>query len=239
MDLNKYGIIAEAETTECTVEVYINGIPVGLCGLGARNRISMPVHEYLVDGKNELAVLVNPGDTPATSQDFSKLEKPAWGAQPPPDPSLNAFLGVDQKQEEEEREEERRRSPLWRPPRPGEPREWTRADINSDVDGIPATPTMRFTAKLSRYPVGAMAGDPKGVPLSNLRWVARDNFAALREQKQPFPFWMRKEAFLGPMFGRTHWEDADKLGLDDKTRAEAKEFVIKVSDMIEKGDAET
>ncbi len=238
MDLNKYGLIVEAETTECAVEVYLNGVPVGLCGIGARNRISLPVHEYLVDGKNELGVLVNPGDTPATSQDFSKSDKPASGAQPPPDPSLNAFLGVEEKEEEEEREEERRRSPLWRPPKPGEPREWTRADINHDVDGIPASPTMRFTVKMSRYPVGTMAGDSKGVALATLKWSARDNFSSLREQKQPFPFWQRKEAFLGPMFGRMHWEDAQKLKLDEKTHNEAKDFAIKVRDMIEKGDAE-
>src|SRR3982751_3579289 len=101
MDLKNFGIALEAETTDCTIEIYVNDIPVGLCGLGGSRKLSRPIHEYLLDGENELAVLVNPGDTPASVRQFSRQSRPAFGAQPPPDPAMDAF-------NETRREEERK-----------------------------------------------------------------------------------------------------------------------------------
>ncbi len=52
MDLKNFGIALEAETTDCTIEIYLNDIPVGLCGIGGSRALSRPIHEYLLDGEN-------------------------------------------------------------------------------------------------------------------------------------------------------------------------------------------
>ena len=51
LDVKQDGIIIEAEVQSCVVEIYLNGIPVGLCGLGPTRKLTRPVHEYLIDGE--------------------------------------------------------------------------------------------------------------------------------------------------------------------------------------------
>jgi hypothetical protein len=87
-----HGIILEAKTRRTVIEIFLNGFPVGLCGQGVSRGFSRPVNEYLVDGENELAILVNPGDSPAEALRPSTRPLPAWGAQPPPDPRTEEFV---------------------------------------------------------------------------------------------------------------------------------------------------
>lgn len=98
LDPKQHGIIIEAETRKCTVEIYLNKIPVGLCGIGTSRKLTRPVHEFLIDGENELAVLINPGDNPSTAQQPSDGPRPAETAQPPSTPLLDSYMG---KEEEE------------------------------------------------------------------------------------------------------------------------------------------
>lgn len=106
MDLKTHGIVLEAETTDCVIEIYLNDIPVGLCGIGGSKSLSRPIHEYLLDGENEIGVIVNPGDTPAKAMQFSRLSMPAYNAQPPPDPAMDAFIEARRKEEREARQAE-------------------------------------------------------------------------------------------------------------------------------------
>ena len=104
MDVKNYGIVLEAETTDCTIEIYLNDIPVGLCGIGGSRALSRPIHEYLLDGENEIGVIVNPGDTPAKAMQFSRLSMPAHDAQPPPDAAMDAYIEARRKEEREQRQ---------------------------------------------------------------------------------------------------------------------------------------
>ena len=104
MDVKNYGIVLEAETTDCTIEIYLNDIPVGLCGIGGSRSLSRPIHEYLLDGENEIGVIVNPGDTPAKAMQFSRLSMPAHDAQPPRDAAMDAFIEARRKEEREARQ---------------------------------------------------------------------------------------------------------------------------------------
>ena len=42
VDIKQHGIIVEAETRKCTVEIYLNDIPVGLCGVGGSRKLTRP-----------------------------------------------------------------------------------------------------------------------------------------------------------------------------------------------------
>lgn len=105
LDPKQYGIIIEAETRKCAIEIYLNDIPVGLCGVGGSRKLTLPVHEFLVDGENELAVLINPGDKPSAAQRPSEGPRPAEGAQPPSSPLLDSFLGEDEEEQSEAEKE--------------------------------------------------------------------------------------------------------------------------------------
>ena len=96
MNVATHGIVLEIKTRRTVVEVYVNGIPAGLCGQGVRDAFARPVHELLIDQVNELALLVNPGDTPATCEVPGVHAKPAWGAQPLPDPREDDFIKATQ-----------------------------------------------------------------------------------------------------------------------------------------------
>lgn len=233
MDPTKHGLAIEASVTDVVVELYLNGIPVGLCGVGMSRKIAIPVNEYMLDGKNELAMLINPGDSPAKALDASTEDRGAWGAQPPSTPLEDAFRSVDQPPP----------PPADAPPPPPPIKledvrsaaDWGDHHANRDVEGLVALPSHRATARLMKYPVGAMSGDGSGVPILSVDWNARDTFRAIREEKQPYPRWARAAADLGPMFGPAHWTTADKLTLDDATRAEVLALVEKIQDHIEKG----
>ena len=81
MNPQTHGMVVEAEVHNCTVELYINDIPAGLCGIGINQKTTIPINEYLIDGTNKLSVLINPGDTPETVLLPSKESKAAYGAQ--------------------------------------------------------------------------------------------------------------------------------------------------------------
>jgi hypothetical protein len=218
MDPTTHGMVVEAVVQDCAVELYVNDIPVGLCGIGASRRTAIPIHEFLIDGTNELAMLVNPGDSPQTATDYSRWDRPAFGAQPPPDPAMDAYLAAQA--EEEGRE-----------PVPPE-------SLNHDVRGLPAVPGANAAARIAIYEVGATAFDGTGVTLLELEWAADDDFEALQAAKQPFPLWVHGEADLGSMFGPQHWQQAERLRLDDRTHEEVVAFVLQVQQWVENGEAQ-
>ncbi len=219
MDPTTHGIVIEAEVRDCVIEVYINDIAIGLCGVGASTQLTAPVHEFLLDGANELALLVNPGDSPQTATDYSRWHSPAFGAQPPMDPLLDDFIA--------NRDAEDSRDTQAQTEQPAPP----------NRRGLEARRSAWARVQLSRYPAGAMSGSGAGQSLVDVNWRAADTFDFLRQEKQPFPRWVRKFADLGPMFGRFHWEDAVTLRLDEPTIESALEFVAHVRDLVELGIA--
>ena len=58
-------IHVEMEHKNCSAEVYINDIPLDKYDAGDQPFISIPAHEYLIDGINKLELVVNPGPTPS------------------------------------------------------------------------------------------------------------------------------------------------------------------------------
>ncbi|MFN7939405.1 MAG: hypothetical protein U0R19_39125 [Bryobacteraceae bacterium] len=59
-------VVLETAAEQCSAEIYLNRVPVALVG-GAWGKTLMgaAVPEHLIDGENELAILVNPGKTPS------------------------------------------------------------------------------------------------------------------------------------------------------------------------------
>jgi len=58
-------IHAEMRLSNCSAELYINDIPIKKSDTPF---ISIPVHEYLVDGENTVALVIEPGRTPAQAR---------------------------------------------------------------------------------------------------------------------------------------------------------------------------
>ena len=59
--------VLEAQVTGCSAELYVNDIPVTQVGVGQASSVALPVNHYLATGANTLALLVNPGPTPASA----------------------------------------------------------------------------------------------------------------------------------------------------------------------------
>lgn len=59
-------IALEAEAVGCSAEVYVNDIPQARLLPGVARRSDRPVSESMIDGTNDLAVIINPGPTPST-----------------------------------------------------------------------------------------------------------------------------------------------------------------------------
>ena len=72
-------IYVEVNKQNCQVELYLNGIPVARA-LSNQDFASVPAHGYLVDGKNEIEMVINPGPTPSQSR-TAKRELDSTGAQ--------------------------------------------------------------------------------------------------------------------------------------------------------------
>ncbi len=231
MDISRYGLVVEAETEDCTAEVVINGFPVGLAGLGLQPAFQCPIHEYLLDGENQLGLLINPGDSPANWRRATERPKSAWHAQPPETPLSRAFSGkgappgppADGSDPVE-------------PPKDEDP-DWGLEHVVWKVTGLAALPSMTAKAAIMRYPMDAVVGDGSGIPLVQVSWRAYDEFRTLREEPQPFPKWVSGQQDLGPMFGPPHWQQLETLTLDEPTVASLKEFVLKIRDHIEAGRA--
>lgn len=244
MDVKNFGIILETETTDCVIEVYLNDIPVGLCGIGGSRALSRPIHEFLFDGENRIAVLVNPGDTPADALYFSRQPMPAYGAQPPPDPAMDAFIEA---RREEERKARLEAAAKQKESENGESQSGGEDENNSEAEES----TLSFSVRLMLYPVGVVAEAADGEILMSLHWNASDSAEILRAFKpefplaeenalgpQLFPLWLATKNDIGEMFGAPHWLNAKPQTLDEKTVNELKDFVARIRDSIEEGDAE-
>ncbi|MFO0605230.1 MAG: hypothetical protein U0324_18770 [Polyangiales bacterium] len=62
--MNAFDVL-EARADGCDVEVYLNGIPVTLRGPTHGRAFGAPVNHLVVDGVNELALVVDPGPRPS------------------------------------------------------------------------------------------------------------------------------------------------------------------------------
>jgi hypothetical protein len=265
-DPGRHGIVVEAETHHCVVEIYVNGLPAGLCGVGAGKTFTRPVHEFLIDGTNELTVLINPGDTPSRATIYSRRRLPAAGAQPPPSPLLDAFMGVEDEPSEAEKrifaelyeddedggsageevvEGDERSAPFsgFNRLEFGDLRSEAATKFGDEPDervhvGLPYDSKATFAVSLSLYEVGAMALDGTGHPLAQIGWRATDEENVLSRARIPFPRWIRRTADLGEMFGSLHWQEAPALELDADARADALAFVLQMRDAIESGNAD-
>ena len=65
--------ILEAEVVDCTVEIYLNRIPLTVLSPSGCRAVALPVVQYLTRGQNQLMMAVNPGSTPGTS-----MTGPSW-----------------------------------------------------------------------------------------------------------------------------------------------------------------
>lgn len=60
-------IYVEMNKQNCEVELYLNGIPI--TRLSAKeSKTSEPAHQYLIDGANEIELLIYPGQTPSQAR---------------------------------------------------------------------------------------------------------------------------------------------------------------------------
>jgi len=57
--------VLEAAVDQCTAEFYVNDIPIVRLGPGIGRYYGGPVNSHLIDGVNELAIVINPGATPS------------------------------------------------------------------------------------------------------------------------------------------------------------------------------
>src|SRR2546427_826663 len=73
-------IVLEAQVTGCSAELYVNDIPVTQVGVGQASSVALPVNHYLATGPNTLALLVNPGPTPASAGATGPEPQRAGGA---------------------------------------------------------------------------------------------------------------------------------------------------------------
>lgn len=239
MDVKNFGIVLEAETTDCTIEIYLNDIPVGLCGIGGSRKLSRPIHEFLFDGVNKVGVLVNPGDSPATAWQFSRKDIPAFGAQPPPDPALDAFVAFSRDEDRTNREDAAKAK--------------REANGESDPEGeesVKEESTLAFSVNINMYEVGVVAGADDPETLISFSWNSREAEEILREKNpqfplaeenvvgaQLFPIWLTTEGDVGEMFGKPQWLNAKPQTLDEETIEEVMQFVFFIRDLIEEGDA--
>ncbi|TWT46211.1 hypothetical protein RAS1_26600 [Phycisphaerae bacterium RAS1] len=84
--MTKTFYVLEAQTSGIDAEFYINDIPIVLRGPDHGQNYAAPVNQYLLDGPNELAMVVKPGPTPSQSQTgrngqketFSPTSEKAW-----------------------------------------------------------------------------------------------------------------------------------------------------------------
>lgn len=72
-------IHVDVHTRSCVAEIYLNGIPIRRNTVEGAPFVSMPVHEFLIDGNNFLELVVNPGSTPSRARTENR-EMSAKGA---------------------------------------------------------------------------------------------------------------------------------------------------------------
>jgi len=77
-------VLLEAQVVECDAEIYLNGIPVALLAASpgsrlpdAGPRLALSVNQYMVDGVNELAVILQPGASPSSRVEGQKVPRSA------------------------------------------------------------------------------------------------------------------------------------------------------------------
>jgi hypothetical protein len=64
-----YQLVAEVES--CDAEIYLNDMPFARLLEFENAAVALPVHPSIVDGNNEIKIVVNPGPVPASAQQVS------------------------------------------------------------------------------------------------------------------------------------------------------------------------
>lgn len=162
-------------TQHCEAEFYFNDIPIRRM-TASENFHSMNAHHLLLDGKNQMEILIKPGLTPSTARKLSE-------------------------------------------------------DHGLDEQGH----APKACLKLVKYPIGAFAGDDGQSQL-----LMQLNFEYDKE-KNPviqFPFSIKMEKELGPMFGGWNWEQCSQISLNESI-SQIHEVAKKVYQAFVQGDAET
>ena len=150
-------IYVEVNKENCDVELYLNGIPMRRSST-SQPFASIPVHQFLIDGKNEIELVVNPGPTPSQARSAQR-----------------------------------------------------------ELDSTEVT----AVARLVKYPLGVYPGDASGEVLGMVQWKGQN------AKKELFPKIVAATIELGPLFGRSQWQDAEPVTLDKKTLAEISAYVEK------------
>ena len=83
------------------------------------------------------------------------------------------------------------------------------------------TTGVRAVARLVKYPVDAYPGDASGEVLGTVQWIGQN------AKKEIFPKTVATKIELGPLFGRSQWQDAEQVILDKKTLTEISTYVEK------------
>ena len=184
----------------------------------------------MLDGENEIGVLVNPGDTPATAMYFSRQSKPAFGAQPPPDPAMDAFIEARKSEEREERRakaakekknnaedlgningeeiSENENAEQENKDNNGGDETGENNDNEPEKENEPST--LSFVVKLSLYENGVIAGGDDSETLMSIEWSAADSAEILRSRNPVFP--LAEEKAVGAQIYPIWLTKKDDLG---------------------------
>jgi len=77
-------LVLECKAEGCVAEFYLNDVPVIRRGPELGKSFAGPIHQYLVDGVNELAVVIEPGETPSIAitggEDAGRTRRTLQGA---------------------------------------------------------------------------------------------------------------------------------------------------------------
>lgn len=74
-DKQKKIYVLEFQVENCDAELYFNDIPIILRGPDHGRFFKAPANHYLIDGVNEMAIIINPGETPGIAISGSFQER--------------------------------------------------------------------------------------------------------------------------------------------------------------------
>ena len=70
--------VLECEVSGTTAEFFVNDIPLTRRGMGIGHYLGAPINQYLVDGVNQLKLVIEPGPIPSESESGRKGKKTVW-----------------------------------------------------------------------------------------------------------------------------------------------------------------
>jgi hypothetical protein len=58
-------IVLESQVLGCSAELWVNGVAIDHIGVPGATSATVPINQFVTNGENELAIVVNPGPTPS------------------------------------------------------------------------------------------------------------------------------------------------------------------------------